>query len=71
MFHLTLLLKSPINMKYLRVHLFNLQSVRDNTTEIRNPQYQHTLCGKRNLKGVGFSVKGAVNEESQFGYLTH
>ncbi|CAL8114936.1 unnamed protein product [Orchesella dallaii] len=50
-------------------HYFDIccQSMRDTTTEIRNPEFKHSVCGKRNVEGVGFRITGAVNQEAQFG----
>ena len=40
-----------------------------NTPEVipQQPTFQHATCGKRNDRGVGFRITGALDGEAQFG----
>lgn len=44
--------------------------MRDKTgiPEKTTPDFKHSVCGKRNVDGVGFRITGAMNQEAQFGY---
>jgi len=50
-------------------HYFDIccKQMKEATDVVPDPVSQHSICGKRNIGGVGFRITGALDGEAQFG----
>jgi len=52
-------------------HYFDIccKQMKEPTDVVPDPVSQHSICGKRNIGGVGFRITGALDGEAQFGEI--